>query len=366
MPFTLTSSVAPMYFLGAATPRGFRSLFADAYNPEDGWRAFIMKGGPGSGKSTMMKKIYAALDDTGEPAELIPCASDPASLDGVIFEGLKTCILDGTAPHVLEPIYPGACETILNTGDCWNAEELYRHRAKIIEANAEIARLHDRAGRYITAAGALIADSHHIALEHTDTAKAARFAAALMGRKLPKVKKGSTGTETRRFLSAVTPMGHLFFEDTIHMMADDIVVIEDEYGAVSRTILAMARAEALEHGLSVITCLCPLSVDEKIEHLFIPSLSLAFCTSNRYHPVTAEGRAIHVRRFIDAGAIRLKKQRLSFNRKAARELIASAALTLAEAREAHNTLEKIYMHATDFAKVSLLAERTIDALTAHI
>ena len=36
----------PKYFLGANTPSGFISRFDHLYDPDDGWFAYILKGGP--------------------------------------------------------------------------------------------------------------------------------------------------------------------------------------------------------------------------------------------------------------------------------------------------------------------------------
>ena len=49
------------FFLGANSPRGFVSLFSQLEHGEEAWRMFVMKGGPGSGKSTLMKKVAARL-----------------------------------------------------------------------------------------------------------------------------------------------------------------------------------------------------------------------------------------------------------------------------------------------------------------
>ena len=44
-------------FLGANSPRGFVSLFEELYNPYLDCRAFVIKGGPGTGKSTLIRCI---------------------------------------------------------------------------------------------------------------------------------------------------------------------------------------------------------------------------------------------------------------------------------------------------------------------
>lgn len=87
------------FFLGANTPQGFVSRFDQLADPLDGWREFVIKGGPGTGKSSMMKRIAAEAGARCEHVELIHCSSDVDSLDGVILHDIKTSIADGTAPH---------------------------------------------------------------------------------------------------------------------------------------------------------------------------------------------------------------------------------------------------------------------------
>ena len=115
------------YFLAANSAEGFVSHFGDCYDEYDGWRVYIIKGGPGSGKSSLMKKIASRARIKGLDVTVCPCSSDPDSLDGVVIEDIKTVILDGTAPHTLEPKLAGVCENIINLCDNWDAEILYNN-----------------------------------------------------------------------------------------------------------------------------------------------------------------------------------------------------------------------------------------------
>lgn len=84
-------------FLGAATEDGavdyVQNLTADV-----GKRYFI-KGRPGTGKSTFLKKIAARAVNNGFTAEAYHCAFDPSSLDMVILRELDLCLFDSTRPH---------------------------------------------------------------------------------------------------------------------------------------------------------------------------------------------------------------------------------------------------------------------------
>lgn len=89
------------FLLGANTPQGFVSRFEGVADVEDGWRLLVIKGGPGSGKSTMMKRIAQSLAPEYGNMEMIHCSSDVSSLDGVVVPDLKFAIMDGTPPHAI-------------------------------------------------------------------------------------------------------------------------------------------------------------------------------------------------------------------------------------------------------------------------
>ena len=87
------------FFLGANSGQGFQNLFPRFCRPEDHYDLIVLKGGPGVGKSTMMRRIGKAMEDRGEDVEYLYCSGDPGSLDGVHIPRIRTAIVDGTAPH---------------------------------------------------------------------------------------------------------------------------------------------------------------------------------------------------------------------------------------------------------------------------
>lgn len=89
------------FFLGANAPTGFYSLYDQLLDRDEARRVYILKGGPGSGKSTLMGRTAHLLAQSGQRVEYIHCSGDPDSLDAVIFPALGAAIVDGTAPHVV-------------------------------------------------------------------------------------------------------------------------------------------------------------------------------------------------------------------------------------------------------------------------
>lgn len=124
------------YFFAAANGyNGFVSYFEKVFSPSEFDKIFILKGGPGTGKSRMMKDVIEKFINEGVICEAVLCSSDPKSLDGIILERefKKIAIIDGTAPHATDPIYPGVVEKIVNLGDFWNESLLKNNSIKIKE-----------------------------------------------------------------------------------------------------------------------------------------------------------------------------------------------------------------------------------------
>lgn len=92
------------YFLGANSPTGFYSLYDQLLPPEQASAIYILKGGPGCGKSTLMRRVAALAQEAGEPVEHILCSGDPDSLDAILLPGKKAALVDGTAPHDTAPL----------------------------------------------------------------------------------------------------------------------------------------------------------------------------------------------------------------------------------------------------------------------
>ena len=101
------------YFLGSNSCTGFYSLF-ESFTAEDSVdNLYIIKGGPGCGKSSFMRSIASALKDEGLDVEYILCTGDINSLDGIYIPALKTAYLDGTAPMCWNPDTPAYVKPML-------------------------------------------------------------------------------------------------------------------------------------------------------------------------------------------------------------------------------------------------------------
>ena len=344
------------FFLGATTPAGFKGYF-EPLRQEPGMQLYLIKSGPGCGKSTLMKQLARRAEEKGEPIQRIHCASDPDSLDGVIFLRKRAAILDATAPHVMEPEAPGAEEVVVSLYHTIDADALHAHADEVKVLFARNASLRGRAARYIASAGSLLLDSRRAEACSTNFEKVRRYVKRLCSRLLPRLPEGTTASEELRLLSAITPKGPVCYRNTLQALADRAIVFHDDYGAVSRLLLELIRAEALARGYHIITCPCAMHPEDKIDHLFIPALHLAFLTDNRWHPIRLPGvQAVRCTRFVDRENLSGYRARLRFNERAAAELLEQSADLMAQAKACHDELETYYRTAVDFDAVNAIAE----------
>jgi hypothetical protein len=190
-----------------------------------------------------MKEFAAELVRRRARPELIYCSSDLRSLDGVLAPELGISMLDATPPHVMEPQYPGACETLVPIENCWDEHMLKASRAEIIGEFRACHTLQMRAINYLAAAGDLMNEVLTIANACISQEKVLACAARICAAEFSRKKRPGPGKEEQRFLSAVTADGVWFWSSTVRLLCRKIYVIEDDCGAVSKLFYG-GRAQA--------------------------------------------------------------------------------------------------------------------------
>lgn len=340
------------FFLGANTPKGFVSQFDQLDYHDDEWHTFIIKGGPGCGKSSLMQKIAQLFADESPNMEKIPCSSDIHSLDAVILPEWKASIVDGTAPHVLEATYPGVNQSILSLGDHLDPVSLKGHRKEIHQICQQSSQIYQNALLCLNAAEAFLSASHRAACSYVDVTKITSYAHRLAGKLFTRIPKGKIAEEKIRFLSSISADGLTLLNETVSNLCEHIYFIQDEYGAVSGLLLSSLKDCALEMGHDVISCHCCMEPD-KIDHLIIPDIGLGFMTENKFHDLSkiVPIRRIHARRFLDWDFIHSRRKRLAYHQKAAAQLIDQAVASLKESKGLHDRLENIYQSAMNYSPI---------------
>lgn len=353
------------YFLGSSSPQGYVSR-PDQLGEPGGWRCWVVQGGAAASRSAVIARARRAMEGRDALVEELVCSGDPSTLDGAIFPGCRVSIADGDPPHAIQPRHPGAYEEMVSLWGCLDRRVLWDAREEIIRLEREGERLERDAGGYLYAAGALTGELASMGAAATDRGKLLAYARRLAAREFPR-PAGKKGGEKVRLLSAVTPEGQLLLRDTVAAAAPRAIAIEDSWGAVANALLEALRDLALESGLEVVTCRCPLFPFTKLDHLLLPQLGLGFLTLNRGNARELAGltqRAIHATRFCDGARLRQRKGRAAFLRRAAAGMLDQAAEVLGQQREARRQLDRLLLSATDQDAVEAVASRVAKEMAA--
>ena len=348
-------------FAGGNTPKGFVSHFEHIVPHRIAQRILILKGGPGTGKSTLMKRLVEEAEALGLGVELFHCSADPDSLDAVFFPEIKAAVVDGTSPHVIDPQLPGAVDEIVHLAEHLDGSGLSAHREAIAVLKEGAGRSIRRAYRYLAAARLVYDELESLYGEIVDQCLLNTAAAELLCWVPQDRPQPVPGRIRRLFASAITPKGVVHFLEAITGLVRRRIAITGPPGAGKALVERLVRT-SVECGFDVECFHCPFDPD-RVEHAVIPALDLAVVTSAPPHVLRQE--ADHT---VDAGAALSSKalcDRYPELKEAEDEylhLFSLAISALKEARSYHDRIERYYAPHMDFARVDALYQQVKEKL----
>lgn len=336
------------YFAGNNTSRGFFSYFDYLINPWEAERIYILKGGPGTGKSSFMKKISTALKKD-HPIEYIHCSSDNDSLDAIVIEDLKVVFVDGTAPHTIDPVLPGAVDEIINLGIYLDKKYLQEHKDEIIEINRTKSNLYKSSYTYFKGAGLVQDEINSIYDRYTDENKFKMMCKEITEKIFTDTSKTSNLGKIRKlFLEAYTSDGYISHTDSFCDGRKVWAIVGENINYASR-LLEEILNEALKRDYIAEAFYNPLH-PEKLQHLFLPELNLFLKTADN-HINNSYDEVINLHTIMDIDTV------ITFNSDIASDILMLNMLTnhglerLGKAKKEHEKLEEIYKNAMDFKGV---------------
>ena len=349
--YKIIPSLENSYFIGANTENGFRLTPGGVFDEENFDRVFILKGGPGTGKSTFMKKIIKSVEDAGGAAKKYYCSSDPDSLDAVIISvnSKKYLICDGTAPHVTEMKYPGAVSKIVNLSPAWDDEKLSSQRDEIISISEKKSSCFTNAYKYLVSAYSVRRTLQSVTNRVCDTEKL-KGAVSRFAEKFRKFK----GEKHSVYTEAFSMKGAVAF-NTVFKSADEIYYLSDSYG-ISELYLKLLSEELKKQGTGHIEILSPINSD-LLSGIYIEDAGV-LVTHNNYEGELPEGKKVNMKRFLNGTELEYRGK-YRFASKCYNALLSGAAECLSEARRKHFELEDIYIAAMNFKKADRLYRETV-------
>ncbi len=340
------------FFLGGASPDGFVSDFADEQKTKYG---ILLKGGPGTGKSTLMRTVASVFAD--EAVTVYHCASDPRSLDAVVLEERGVFITDATAPHEMSTPLPYITGELVDMAQALDPLALSPKAEEIKALSAENGALHQQCRSILTAVSAMQSVSYDIGMQALQHEKLAGFAKRMSKRLLPKAsqRNAQQGQILYRQCSAVTPQGELLFLPPDY----GIVLLKDTHHAAACSLIATFASILTHNGVSCIASRSLTLRQKQAVHLLIPECKLAILSENMLSEKIANPLTeIPLKRFYDPEILRRQRSVHRFADKNAALLKERAVTVLQEALAVHDALEKPY--------IAALQRDTLDAITVAV
>lgn len=358
-------------FPGNNTPSGFFSYYEYILNQDEGQKIYCLKGGPGAGKSTLIGRIGKRFLKQGEDVDFFHCSADRNSLDAILLKKRNIAVLDGTSPHVIDPVNPGAVDTIVNLGDCWNEHGIRANRHRIIESHKRCSSLFSGAYHYLAAAEQLYDNLREIYSFRIKPEEYTKLAAGWIGKELAHKQISSRRGATKKFFAcAVTPQGIVSELSSLLNCVKKVYRIETCVGLEPERILKPFAESALNRGFDLELYYSPLKPETGLEHIICPELGLALITdSDLQHWSGAEdGRKqeiITVNLCEKAGTV--ISGALAELERDSRErfypLLDQAVYCLSKAKEEHDRLESYYIPHIDFDKVRNLEQQITEEIS---
>lgn len=322
------------FFAAANSYHGFTSVFKDIFTQKDFDRIFIIKGGPGTGKSTLMKKVSERYSNRGLTQTRLFCSSDPASLDGIILDDgrVKIALLDGTPPHSFEPAVPAITDVIINTLDGLDEKKLKDKKNEILALNNIKKTAYEKAYKYLKIAGEAKSCINALLFDSGIYNKAELICNSYLCKTLS-CKKAKRKTDL--FKSSFSKSGYFTLPDNEEINITDL----SENGFSGRLIINILLDKLCKKGLVKQVCKSPLEPSD-VEFIYLSDMTFK-C---EYKPYYEEDELPSVSEIIRLNGISKNAITLSTD-------------ALKVASEAHFSLEKIYTDAMDFSVNDMLLEK---------
>lgn len=349
------------YYAGGNTSIGFYSLYDDNFRGLD--HLYVIKGGPGTGKSSLMRKIGLEVFEKGYDIQFYHCSSDNHSLDGLIIPKLNIGIVDGTAPHIVDPKYPGAVDEIVNLGEFWDAENLVNNKTQIMKLTNKISENFEAAYEQLAEAKKIHDEWEEIYLSVMDFQKANEVTAGLIEKIFSiDYEKEDKPTVRKVFFGAATPEGAINYIDNITEDIKKRYIVKGRPGSGKSTMMKKIGKHAESLGLSVEYFPCGFDPNS-LDMIIIPKLSVAIVDGTSPHvinPTRENDEVVDMFELcIDTNIEKIKEKELSLVEQRYKLKMTIGTNYIKEAKRLHDQLEVFYIGAMNFENVNQKKEELL-------
>ncbi len=340
------------------TSQGFYTFIPDLIR---GLRKiYILKGAPGSGKSTFIRLLGESLSEKGYEIEFWISALDPVNPDGVHIPRLGTAVINGSLPQPIDPRYPGATGHIIYLGEYRNKKELNGKTREIIELTDRQEEQNGKAYEVLKNAGQAreqIKTAARVCLHMGNISKLIEELASELLREQP--------GERHYFASAVTADGVVNYIDEISNECRRRYILKGPPGSGKSLVITELAQLARKKGYFLEYYHCGFEV-ESIVMVIIRNLQLALIDGgNMELSVKPWDIVVDMTTYLDHYTPEEAAARSSEAGRNYESLLLDAQVKLENAHSTLKELKKIYTGFMDFEQLDKRRQEILEEIINH-
>lgn len=360
---TVMTGIVKNFYASGNTARGFANLFDSSIQGLA--RLFILKGGPGTGRSSLIRTIGNHMAKDGYDIWFIHCPSNNNGLDGLIIPALKAGIVDGTAPREIKTPLPEAAVQYVNLEESGNASLLSAQQPVIDSLNERIQQAHERAYAGFAEALRIHDEWEAVYIANMNFQAADELTKEYIQNFFGNGKLEKQSRVDHRFLGAATPKGAV---DFVPNLTEGLkrYFIKGRAGSGKSTLLKKLAAAGIERGFNVEIYHCGFDPNS-LDMVIVRELGFAIFDStapHEYDPDLAADEIVDMyEHCIKPGTDEAHSDALSDIKERYAAQMKASIQHLAQAKAIQDELEQIYVQSTDFRRIDQIKEEIQQEIT---
>jgi len=343
------------YYASGITAKGFYSFIEN--NLVDLKKLYILKGGPGTGKSDFMKTIAEMWINEGYDIEYLHCPSDNDAIDGIINSTMKVGLVADGDPNVVEPIAPNASIEYIKLGTELDINKIESNAVDIVNINFKVRDCYKKAQEHFRNALKTHDEWEKIYIDNMNYERADRFADEIIELLLKDFVSDKKAIVKDRFMGAATPEGSKDFIENLTSNISKRYFLKGRPGTGKSTLLKKLSKAASDKGTYVEVYHCSFDPNS-LDMIILRELDICIFDStapHEYFPTRDNDEIIDVYKELVAPGIDEKyKKKIDKIITRYKAYIAQATGALKEAKDLHDRFEAIYSDSMDLSKMELM------------
>lgn len=342
-------------FASSYTNQGFYTFIPELVNSLG--KVYILKGAPGSGKSTFIRLLGELMSQQGYDVEFWVSSIDPVTPDGVYIPQLDAAVINGSLPRPIEPKYPGVRDIIINLDEYWDRSMVQEKYEVIIEQLDRIDKCQQQTISLLKEAGWAKEEISRANGAHLNMEKIEQLSKDLSGEIMDK-RPG----EKHYFVGVITHEGLVNYIDELSADCKKRYIFRGPAGTGKSTVINELISQARQRGYSLEYYHCGLEVDYLIM-VVIRNLQVALIEASHVEIIIRQGdTVVDMTRYLED----YDSDRMAINSSAAyrryETLLLEAQQELENISQSTREVKKVYTAAMDFERLDHKRQEIADEI----